>query len=384
MNSSQNYQQDGINWTLEEENDEHFKVLIPAVVLSVIAMIIGIFGNSLVLYIFKYRYKPSSHRCFILCLATFDIMFDVIGIPFMIVEMRLQYIFTDVVACKIHRIINYSYGSCSALTVMVIAIDRYLKVCKSNGKQITHKMAKGMCFIITFLGIIGSLPSLELYGHRDVPTTIPNVNTTQCQPKNKYKEDVLFPTLFNCFLALCFMATMVTVCICYTMIVRKVKTQKAKWKTTLLPDNSTCTRSLNSSEDPSTTSNQAIIIHQDVCNRIHVKSTSTVKTHRVAKMLFVVTAVFFCSYIPYFCLIITVYANNNLKDDWSKMGEAFFELFWRSFLINSFANPIIYGFMDKKFRDECNTLLNKFINRRLRRIINLTFQQTMVGKNLNT
>ncbi|KAK3576435.1 hypothetical protein CHS0354_025196 [Potamilus streckersoni] len=329
-------------------------------------MAIGIFGNSLVLYIFKFRYKPSNHRYFILSLATFDLLFDLFGIPFMIVEMRLNYIFPSEAACKLHRLINYSYGCGSGLTVMTIAVDRYLKVCKPNGRQITNKMAKGLCFVLAFIGILFALPAVELYGEHNVQRK-QNITITQCLPRNKYKENPLFPTLYNGFLALCFITTVVTISICYTLIVRRVKTHKVTREMTFRSTISTTisTRSLHSSEDPSSTSNQAIFTQEGTSKKNSTRLKATVKTHRVAKMLFVVTAVFIVSYIPYFCLIITIYANanTNFKEDWSKTGEAFFEVFWRSFLINSFTNPIIYGFMDKKFRVECKTLLNRFINR---------------------
>ncbi|KAL3880382.1 hypothetical protein ACJMK2_032626 [Sinanodonta woodiana] len=352
------------NFTLHdravEANDEHFKVLIPAVVLSVIAMPVGIFGNSLVLYIFKFRYKPSNHRCFILSLATMDLFFGLFGIPFMIVEMRLHFIFRNVIACKVHRFINYSYGCVTGLTVMIIAIDRYLKVCKPNGRQITHKMAKCLCFSLVVCGILFALPTVELYGEHKVQKK-QNITIIQCLPQNKYNERPLLPTLYNSFLALCFITTVVTISICYTLIVHKVKTHKVTREMTFLSTIST--KSFQSSEDPSSSSTQTILIQDGALTKNSAKFKRTVKPQRVAKMLFVVTAVFIVSYIPYFSLIITVYANKNFKEDWSKTGEALFELFWRSFLINSFANPIIYGFMDKKFRVECKALLYRVINR---------------------
>ncbi|KAK3588395.1 hypothetical protein CHS0354_028972 [Potamilus streckersoni] len=344
-------------WTLQEINDEYFNVLIPAVVILVGVMTIGIAGNSLVLYIFKCKYKPSNHRCFILCLATIDLLFDVFGIPFMIAAMRHRYVFYNVAACKAHRFINNSFATCSGLTVMIIAIERYIKICRPNGSQISNNMARGLCFLSGLIGVLLAFPSVVLYGQSTVETKRQNITGIECFTQNKYKNSP-FPLIYKAFLAICFIVTLVIICICYILIVRRVKTHKANLEMTLR--SSVRSGDLQSSKAQNDASNQVVLTKEDDSNKNN-KLKCTVKTRKT--MLFVVAATFIISYFPFVAITITFQSDKTFMKSWSMTEADVLEIFRIPYLLNSFANPIIYGFMDKKFRDESKVLLHRFINR---------------------
>lgn len=76
----------------------------------------------------------------------------------------------------------------------------------------------------------------------------------------------------------------------------------------------------------------------------------SLRTKQVTFMLFIITVVFILSFIPH--LVLMVY--NSMVPEFvigmTPTGVAFYNLFLRTFVINNMANPIIYGFCDKKFR----------------------------------
>jgi hypothetical protein len=56
-------------------------------------MIIGVIGNTIVLYVYKFRFRRSTSRIFILSLAVFDLITCLLGMPFHIMDMLYPYMF---------------------------------------------------------------------------------------------------------------------------------------------------------------------------------------------------------------------------------------------------------------------------------------------------
>ncbi|KAL3880561.1 hypothetical protein ACJMK2_032792 [Sinanodonta woodiana] len=342
---------------MEKNRDEYFKGIIPVLVFSVFAMTVGTLGNCLVLYIYKFKYKQSNHRYFIMCLAVCDITSSLIGVPFLIADMTLTY-FYDAAVCKISRFLNHCFGFCSAFIIMIIAIERYLKLCKANGKQISYNVARRLCYFSFIYGIFVSLPSAFLYGKNTVQTEIHNITVFKCHYQDNYK-DTFFPIMYHSFLVLWFIVGMITVCACYTQIVCTIRAHNAAQNVLCQ-----CNRTNNylvSSDDVSSRSSELTRIRTVISNR---KSKSVFKAYRLAKMLFIVAAVFLCSYIPYFCVSLVSITKTNFLRSLNQVETAVIEVCRKSFLINYFANPIVYGFLNGVFRAECHNLFYTIIRRR--------------------
>ena len=109
---------------LNELNFEEAKQYIGGVVFVTIIMVIGIIGNAHVLFVYTFRMKPSNHRIFILSLGVLDMITCLVGMPFIIVDLRNPLTFTMISACKVLRFVNYFICISSALILTVIAIDR--------------------------------------------------------------------------------------------------------------------------------------------------------------------------------------------------------------------------------------------------------------------
>lgn len=89
--------------TLEEINDEIALTLLPAMLVLAILMVVGICGNSLVVYVFCFKMKSGTQNVLIVCLAVFDLLSCTLSIPNEITDMRYFYTFPSEAACKIMR-----------------------------------------------------------------------------------------------------------------------------------------------------------------------------------------------------------------------------------------------------------------------------------------
>lgn len=111
---------------LEKENEEAARVQIGGVVLVSIMMFIGVLGNAHVLVAYAFRVKSSNRRTFILVLGTLDFITCVVGMPFIITDLRKPMTFHNTAVCKLLRFYNYFICTSSSSVLLIIAIDRYV------------------------------------------------------------------------------------------------------------------------------------------------------------------------------------------------------------------------------------------------------------------
>jgi formate-dependent nitrite reductase membrane component NrfD len=112
------------NEQLQELNREEAEYYVGGVLFVSITMMIGTIGNIHVLVVYAFKMKPSNPRIFILCLAALDLMTCIIGMPFIIIDLRNPLTFTMVLACKILRFVNYYICSSSSFILFIITVDR--------------------------------------------------------------------------------------------------------------------------------------------------------------------------------------------------------------------------------------------------------------------
>ncbi|VDI69097.1 Hypothetical predicted protein [Mytilus galloprovincialis] len=88
---------------LDRVNDEMAAVLLPAILIVGVYMIVGIFGNPLVIYYYGCFVKPSPSYHFIVTMAVFDLIVCCVSMPLEIVDMRFK--ISARTACK-----NFRFG----------------------------------------------------------------------------------------------------------------------------------------------------------------------------------------------------------------------------------------------------------------------------------
>ncbi|XP_060553077.1 uncharacterized protein LOC132714268 [Ruditapes philippinarum] len=206
------------NFSLEELNNLEVKELIPAIMYIIVLMICGVIGNSLVLYIYYFRFKPSNHRYFILTLGVCDFITSAVCMPFLIADALHPFMFTSIITCKIFRYITYNTALISIFTLFVIAVERYRKICKPLHNQITLPFARRILVGIVFLtSTVFALPSFILYGHTSVSTGYGNTSGVACFTDDKFC-DTRIPMVYNSILFVIVFILGTVMVFCYTKI----------------------------------------------------------------------------------------------------------------------------------------------------------------------
>ncbi|KAL4232207.1 hypothetical protein ACF0H5_009782 [Mactra antiquata] len=171
-------------------NDEMRKVVLPVTIFVGIEILLGFFGNLLILYVFLFRYHVCNFRYFVLCLAFVDITSSLTTMPGEIVTQLYWYIYPVPAICKVKSFFNAFTVSVQAFGLLTIAIDRYLKVCRPFGWQIKPKVAIILCVIIYFCALILALPVPIFWGTHSYKHTYMNttIEVTVCEKDEQFEH----------------------------------------------------------------------------------------------------------------------------------------------------------------------------------------------------
>ncbi|KAL3891693.1 hypothetical protein ACJMK2_003943 [Sinanodonta woodiana] len=392
----------GEDQTLEEINDAIAKTHTGGAILVGILMLIGFVGNLHVILIYSLRKKRSNHRIFILCLGVLDMVTCSIGMPFILVDLRYPLMFYAVTACKILRFLNYFMCASSAFVLLVIATERYRKICNPHGKQMTEIMAKVSCAVAMTVGLAISWPAYILYGYSTQHTDVSIVTGVRCWIEDRFKN-TQYQVYFNLLLMFLVFGVFTVLCVLYAMIGAQIlrhKTVKSSTyyskpqqisTTSSSKDSSGCVESAQeSTDDTLEVSARDAIVHATSNSETKVcfgdlpseskESNSRIcggkgdnsitsdydigrkentslrrkekKTRRITFILFMITLVFFGSFTPHLILQIVDFMKKDFVASLSPAGLYLYNTFTWTFFINNMVNPIIYGLCDKTFRQE--------------------------------
>ncbi|XP_052766389.1 muscarinic acetylcholine receptor M4-like [Mya arenaria] len=177
----------------ESMNLQQFQFQLPAIIYTIILMVIGTPGNIIVLYVYFFKWRKSTSRMFILFLTSLDLFNCVTTLPMEIFIMRYSVMLDRPWLCKISRFSTYTMNSSSAAILVAIAVDRYRRICRPHGPQFSAKASKYISICCIVLALCLTWPSLLFYGTRSVK--LENVEGKSCLLENKFDESV-YPHVF--------------------------------------------------------------------------------------------------------------------------------------------------------------------------------------------
>ena len=156
------------------------EIYIPLTVIVVLYFLIGIIGNSLVLVIYSKPFEGRNDcRFFIPVLAIIDMISCTVNCSFHISENIVPVMFESDIRCKISWFSGMIAAEASIFTLVIIAVDRYMKICKPFKRQLSVTKKKLSIPIFAIISVILSAPCLLFYGLAQVKS-VDNINGTVC------------------------------------------------------------------------------------------------------------------------------------------------------------------------------------------------------------
>ena len=146
-------------------NKDLSDMLIPDNVILVCYMLLAMGGNSVVLYVYKFRMKNNlTERYIIPILAATDLLAATVNASSAVAVNFMQVIFFNSTLCKALGVLSGLTTYMSVFILLIIAVQRYLKVIKPAGRQMDKKLSLIALLCAFVLSLILAVPTSLFYG----------------------------------------------------------------------------------------------------------------------------------------------------------------------------------------------------------------------------
>ena len=348
-------------------NNEKAFLFIPVIIFVVLIMIIGTFGNVMVIYVYNWRFKRRSANFFISAMAIFDLLGCLISMPAGVYDLIHSYTFDDAVGCKIVRFTETAIVYGSAIILIEIAFDRYFKICRPLRVLMTSKI-KTMCLVATIAAIIMASPALFLFGITKQKTPINGTFGYDCSIDEQYRGTI-FPKIYYHMLTVVFFITLSLLAGFYLKIWIEIRQRRnsgigAVYGSTRIKNAVKLARKSNSFNKRINDESQEVPkspTGSETCNyptltkspkRLH--QPNSIKLSRTTIIFFSVTVAFVITYLPGLIVMMCRSVMKDFYEDLTPIVEMIVKLFSRFYFINNAINPIIYSFLNSRFRKQCS------------------------------
>lgn len=337
---------------------------------------VSIMGNSVVLHIFRTKYKKSNYRFFVLLLASFDFGTAIVFV--MKEQFRIQRVYHGgtTITCQILNYVGHSVGIGTVFMILFIAVERYKKICTPFQTQFTIAQCGRFCAIAIIISAILNIPSIFIFGKRDF--IIENLNATRCDVLKKFDETV-FPILY--FGSLNTVCIAVVICIIVIQLnIRAVIYRKSQLKKKISLPPSIKTKptitetSLSGKEggdsiaygekSPPITIAAIPIEISSMAKPDVLKTTRTIDEARAIKIAVVFCIVTALLVISIQAMILNAAITAISRYIHSKyeilMSRDIFNVYFPDIVtLNGIVNPFVYLFVDDRYRQEVKTLCRR-------------------------
>ncbi|CAG2233739.1 CD184 [Mytilus edulis] len=216
------------NIYLEELNNAKVKLLIPNTVLAFVFLLTGLVGNGLVLVVYRCKLRSKTDdRYFIPCLSLVDMIACSIGATYAISMNFNPFNFRSDLICKLVWFLHQSISFSSALLLLAIAVQRYIKVSRLVNSSMSLRSKRFTITSILIGSTIISVPCLVLYGRDEV--LLKNENRTitgyNCGTVPNVNQKFLFG--YSVTLLLMCLSGIFALIILYSLILSKIFKQES-------------------------------------------------------------------------------------------------------------------------------------------------------------
>lgn len=396
-------------------------LMVPVEIMMCLFMIVGTIGNGMVLLVYSCRKQKTTAIIFAMFLACIDIFACIVIHPYVIYKLFNNYDQTWSNACKIFEFFVHFNLSLSGLALLLIAIDRFLAICRPLKFLLFRQHVVKTLVSITIVAAGISVPLFEFYGASPLEIHVLNTNFIgyKCHYRKKYLSS---PSLmaFGTFIMIGFIVETLAMTVLYKHVavtayrsrravdplsnahilagINHPNTSTSKFQTTSCVTHATEVATLSHDHGPlrdvlhynrkktsfdteragisgmflakSIVLTDSVTSHTHIPNHAHAHSYETPRRTitskrqfesrlKASKMLFSVTVVFFLSWMPFFIMRLCVTLNPEYWSDQSDTRLVIENLLNHVYYLNNAANPIIYTIINQNFRRDCKIVFMK-------------------------
>lgn len=331
----------------------------------------GIIGNAVVLLVYQFKLKKKSEsRYFFPYLAFFDFFACGLRAPFELWVALLPVNFQDILGCQIVWWLVNFFTFTSIYLLAVITFQRYLKVCRPFGFQLSLRLRRVCLIIVVLMGIAFASPFIIWNEILEIKNPDRNVTGYICRADvSKLDASSNSFLVFIFFLSLIFVLVMVVLIVFNILILRKINVilKRNAGKNNAIDKHQFQMQSTEtdkpSSDNPQSTSGLSKMA--DSCEEISPKQPNGKSENqtfgrsikRFSYMITIISVAFILSCIPQISLLFAFSQNRYFWTEATETELIVFRFMDHMMIINNVVNPYVYGYFDLKFRHSAKELL---------------------------
>ena len=355
--------------TLSRLDSEEVSRLSPLLLFLSLIGLCGIPGNSIVIYVYRKRWKTSNAKLFFVWLAIIDLLNCSVALPLEFVNVSHQYTYKYEWLCKVTIFSTYWLTLTSGITLVIITVDRFRKVCKPLKWQFSNKKARILCAVSFFTALGMSWPVVVLYGIHTFETDQISTLGSECSITNYYERTIYVRT-YSGILTIGFAMTFTTTMLLYIIIGRQIfkqtKTRKDKLRNkSISKTDKRVNKKFECKQDGlspdcvvETASKPSTYYHDRIEQQISHNQT---RARKSALIMFLISLAFIVSFVPYLILRLLQALSADFVSSLTYTERALYKTFLRSYWLNCAINPFIYCACAREFRKECIRIWRKLI-----------------------
>lgn len=201
-------------------SETSFRNRMPVVIYLVVLIVVGFFGNMLVLVVYVVRIRRDTTPVFIITMAVFDLLTSVLGLPLQLATIRHAYDTNDLWFCRGMFASATLPTQASGMILVVIALHRYQRIRVSgrcpNSRRLHVRGAWGVVFLSSALALLLFGPFIPLYGIHSV--RVGRVTAHMCWVDNRYVDTTYETVFFRGVLPVVFFASLAAMTFSYCAI----------------------------------------------------------------------------------------------------------------------------------------------------------------------
>ncbi|XP_063418684.1 thyrotropin-releasing hormone receptor-like [Mytilus trossulus] len=340
-------------------NEQNTEYLTPNTILLSIFLLIGVPGNLAVIFVYQFRLsKKTNGRYFNVPLAWVDTVALLISGAYNLTQNTRHVIFPGFGVCKVLKYSSYVTISTSLYLLGVIAIQRYLKICRPFKRQMNLKWMRRSVMICVLVSVVLYIPLLLYYGPVEIKNPYFNVTGCQCSKLPGSQTKLKLLKIFQGFWFIVSCGDVFLITILYILIAKVIIKNARKMKHVEKKDRTDPKIQMIMQPSSGESELETATPNTEASGK-HTKSNQQNGAFKISLMFMTISIVGFLAYLPAWTLIVL---ETNNPSFWKNLSSVSFHIclvLRRMYMVNHLCNPFIYGVFDTAFRVEVKKMFGK-------------------------